>query len=52
MKHKTYRLCLLSVVIIAMIGGIFYYQNYMKKQSTNVDGTFVKQNFVEECENV
>ena len=24
MKHKTYRICLLSLVIIAVIGGILY----------------------------
>ncbi len=27
MKHKTYRICLLSLVIIAVIGGILYYTN-------------------------
>lgn len=42
MKHKTYRLCLLSVIIIALIGGFFYYQNSTKAQKA-VDGTFVEK---------
>lgn len=42
MKHKTYRLCLLSVIIIALIGGFFYYQNTTKAEKA-VDGTFVEK---------
>lgn len=42
MKKRTYRLCLLSVIIIALIGGFFYYQNVTKEEQA-VDGTFVEK---------
>ena len=41
MKYKTYRICLLSLVIFAVVGGIFYYQNAKEKRAQSVDGTFV-----------
>ena len=41
MKHKTYRICLLSLVIIAVIGGILYYTNENRNKSTKGEGTFV-----------
>lgn len=48
MKHKTYRICLLSLVIIAVIGGILYYTNENGNKSTKGEGTFVTK-FVEGC---
>ncbi len=42
MKKKTYRLCLLSLVVIAVIGGFFYYRNHQTEDSREVDGTFVR----------
>ena len=43
MKYKTYRICLLSLVVLALIGGIFYYFNGEENQAQTVDGTFVEQ---------
>lgn len=44
MSHtKIYRLCLLSLVIITIIGGIFYYVNYVEKEREIVEGTLVQQ---------
>lgn len=42
MKYKTYRICLLSLVILAVVGGIFYYRNMEQNQLQAVDGTFVE----------
>jgi hypothetical protein len=42
MKYKTYRICLLSLVILAVVGGIFYYRNVEQNQLQTVDGTFVE----------
>lgn len=42
MKYKTYRICLLSLVILAVVGGIFYYRNMEENQAQTVDGTFVE----------
>lgn len=41
MSHKLYRMCLLSVVIIAIIGGIFYYLNYVRDEKDITEGTLV-----------
>lgn len=41
MNHKIYRICLLSVVILAIVGGIFYYLNYVKDKSDITEGTLV-----------
>lgn len=44
MKFKTYRICLLSLVIIAVIGGIIYYVN--NSAGNGIDqfaGTFVEK---------
>lgn len=46
MKYKTYRICLLSLVILAVIGGILYYANENGDKSTKGEGTFVTK-FVE-----
>ena len=43
MSHKLYRMCLLSVVIAAIVGGIFYYLNYVRQDVDITDGTLVKQ---------
>lgn len=40
---KIYRLCLLSVVILTIIGGIFYYANYVENNTTVTEGTLVWQ---------
>lgn len=44
MKHKRYRLCLLSLLIIAVVGGILYY-NYgiSDKELEKQAGTFVEK---------
>lgn len=48
MSHtKIYRLCLLSVVILTIIGGIFYYINYVEKEVSVREGTLVQQRSVE-----
>ena len=43
MSHKLYRMCLLSVVILAIVGGIFYYLNYVQKEADITEGTLVEQ---------
>lgn len=43
MSHKVYRICLLSVVIIAIVGGIFYYLNYVQDEADITEGTLVRQ---------
>lgn len=44
MSHtKIYRLCLLSVVILTIIGGIFYYVEYAKNETKVTEGTLVKK---------
>ena len=43
MEHKIYRICLLSVVILAIVGGIFYYLNYVQKETEIHEGTLVKR---------
>ncbi len=42
MEHKIYRICLLSVVILAIVGGIFYYLNYVQKGTEIMEGTLVR----------
>lgn len=42
MSHKVYRICLLSVVLLAIVGGIFYYLNYVQKKSDITEGTLVR----------
>lgn len=41
MRHTVYRICLLSVVIIAIVGGIFYYLNYVRDEANITEGTLV-----------
>lgn len=43
MRHMVYRICLLSVVIIAIVGGIFYYLNYVRDEADITEGTLVRQ---------
>lgn len=51
MSRKIYRICLLSVVVIAIVGGILYYLNYVKPEPDITDGTLVwmKETTTEEC---
>ncbi len=42
MGHKVYRICLLTVVLIAIVGGIFYYLNYVREESDIQSGTLVQ----------
>ena len=43
MRHSTiYRMCLLAVVILTIAGGIFYYVNYVERQTTVMEGTLVR----------
>ncbi len=42
MSHSTfYRICLLVVVVLTIIGGIFYYINYMENHTRVTEGTLV-----------
>ncbi len=44
MSHSTiYRICLLVVVILTIIGGIFYYVNYLESQVRVTEGTLVME---------
>ena len=44
MSHSTiYRICLLVVVILTIIGGIFYYIHYMEENKKITEGTLVKE---------
>lgn len=43
MRHTVYRICLLSVVIIAIVGGIFYYLNYVRDEADITEGTLVRR---------
>lgn len=48
MSHtKIYRLCLLSLVILTIIGGIFYYVNYVENETKVTEGTLVQQESAE-----
>lgn len=51
MSRKIYRICLLSVVVIAIVGGILYYLNYVKPEPDITDGTLVwmQETTTEEC---
>ena len=43
MSHSTiYRICLLSLVLLTIVGGIFYYMNYVKDEMTVTEGTLVQ----------
>ncbi len=42
-RSAIYRICLLAVVILTIAGGIFYYVNYVEKQTTVTEGTLVWQ---------
>lgn len=46
MCHKVYRICLLSVVILTVVVGIFYYLNYVQEESTITEGVLVQQESV------
>lgn len=49
MSHSTiYRICLLVVVILTIIGGIFYYVNYVESQVKVTEGTLVREEYQEE----
>ena len=48
MKYKRYRICLLSLVVVAVIGGIFYYMNYVSRDEESQKGTFVER-IIPEC---
>lgn len=44
MKYKKYRLCLLSLIIVAVIGGILYYAYGMQdKEMGKQAGTLVEK---------
>ena len=50
MRHTVYRICLLSAVIIAIMGGIFYYLNYVRDEADITEGTLVRrEQSVEVC---
>ena len=41
-RVTIYRICLLSVVLLAVIGGVFYYVNYVKDEIAVTEGTLVQ----------
>ena len=42
MSHaRIYRICLLIVVVLTIIGGIFYFINYMERNTKVTEGTLV-----------
>ena len=42
MSHaRIYRICLLIVVVLTIIGGIFYFINYMERNTKVPEGTLV-----------
>lgn len=41
MNRTKYRVCLISVVLAAVIFGIFYYMYMGSREQTYTDGTFV-----------
>jgi len=44
MSHsRIYRICLLVVVALTIIGGIFYYINYMENHTKVTEGTLVME---------
>lgn len=43
MNRKTYRICLIMVIIAAIFSGIFYYRQIHRGQSNPKDGIFVQQ---------
>ena len=44
MSHSTiYRICLLVVVVLTIIGGIFYYINYTENNTRVTEGTLVME---------
>lgn len=42
MSHKIYRICLLTVLVAAIAGGIYYYMNYVQKETDITEGTMVQ----------
>ena len=44
MSHKVYRICLLIVVMLAIVAGIFCYLNYVKEKEDVTEGTLVQGN--------
>lgn len=41
MNRKTYRICLIMLIIAAMISGLFYYRMVYRKELNPRDGVFV-----------
>lgn len=44
MNRKTYRICLIILIIAAMISGIYYYRSVQKEELNPQDGIFVREN--------
>lgn len=43
MNRKTYRMCLVMLIVLAALSGICYYRFVMKHELNPKDGLFVKQ---------
>ena len=44
MNRKTYRICLIMLIIAAMISGSYYYRSVHKEELNPHDGIFVREN--------
>ena len=45
MNRKMYRICLVVIIIVATISGIYYYRLIQKRELNPKDGIFVHQSF-------
>lgn len=43
MKYRVYRICLIVAAMLALTGGIFYYETAKDRQMSYEDGTLVMQ---------
>lgn len=50
MNKKVYRLCLVAIIIVAAVSGMFYYRYCERQNFLPEKGTFVWQSFADETE--
>ena len=43
MNHKKYRACLVGVIVLTLVCGIFFYAKYEKENRIPTGGTLVKE---------
>lgn len=50
MNRRTYRICLVMLIMAAIVSGVFYYRFMHKKENLPKEGTFVRESLMErEC---